>query len=195
MTEAPDRRSELLERIIDHVVEHGIDGLTLRGLSQTTGSNNRMLLYYFGSRDQLIVTALQQSTRRFPKVMAVPQLVADASVPLCERLDAAWRSLAAPENLAFHRLFFQVFGLAAFDPASYQGFLDEVGMQWLDDLTVSIEREGFDLDAARRTAGQVLSLWRGFQVALLSGIDPERVDRAAFDSHQRLVREVPAARD
>jgi AcrR family transcriptional regulator len=195
MTDAPDRRSELLERIIDHVVEHGIDGLTLRGLSQSTGSNNRMLLYYFGSRDELIVTALQESTKRFPKVMAVPQVVADASLPLCDRLDTAWLTLAAPENLAFHRLFFQVFGLAAFDPASYQAFLDEVGMQWLDDLTTSIAGDGFDPDTARRTAGQVLSLWRGFQIALLSGIDAGRVDRAAFDSHQRLCRDVPTRRD
>ena len=187
-----DRRTELLERIIDHVVEHGIDGLTLRGLSQTTGSNNRMLLYYFGSRDRLIVTALQESTRRFPRVMAVPQIVADASRPLCDRLDAAWQSLAAPENLAFHRLFFQVFGLAAFDPESYDAFLQEVGMQWLDDLTASIRGDGVDPDPSRRTAGQVLALWRGLQVALLSGIDPHRVDRAAADAHQRLCHAVPA---
>jgi AcrR family transcriptional regulator len=188
MTETTDRRSELLERVIDHVVEHGIDGLTLRGLSQTTGSNNRMLLYYFGSRDQLIAAALQQATQRFPRVMAVPARMADASLPLCDRLDAAWRDLGADENLPFHRLFFQVFGLASVQRTAYQHLLDQVGMQWLEEMATSIEREGVDAAAARRTAGQVISLWRGFQMALLSGIESAAVEATAFDAHERICR-------
>ncbi len=188
MTETMDRRSELLERVVDHLVEHGIDGVTLRSLSQTTGSNNRMLLYYFGSRDDLIATALQHATGRFPRVMAVPRRIADTSLPLCDRLDAAWRDLGAPENLPFHRLFFQVFGLASVEHSAYQPLLDQVGIQWLDDLTDSIAREGIEERAARRTAGQLISLWRGLQMALLSGIEPEAVDLTAFDAHERICR-------
>lgn len=191
MSDAIDRRSVLLEAIIDHVVEHGIDGLTLRRLSETTGSNNRMLLYYFGSRDQIVVTALQQATQRFPRVLEVPGHLRDTSVPLCERLDEAWRALAAPENLPFHRLFFQVFGLAAFEPHRWEGLLVEVGFQWLDDLTDSIVADGLDRPAARRLAGQVISLWRGLEMALLSGVPADALDVAAFDGHQRLCHEVP----
>jgi len=43
----PDR---LLRLTAGYVLEHGIADLTLRRLGQAIGTNNRMLLYYFGSR-------------------------------------------------------------------------------------------------------------------------------------------------
>jgi AcrR family transcriptional regulator len=46
---APERE-RLLGLVAGYVLEHGIADLTLRRLAAAIGSNNRMLLYYFGSR-------------------------------------------------------------------------------------------------------------------------------------------------
>ncbi len=189
MSAGPDRRTELLDRIVDHVVDHGIDGLTLRGLSEATGSNNRMLLYYFHSRDEIIVAALQAATYRFPRITGVPEIMGDITIPVCDRLDAAWRAIASPENLPFHRLFFQVFGLASFKAHSYEELLGRVGEQWLHPLSASILHDGhLDEIESMRRAGQVISLWRGLQMALLTGVEPAAIDRTAFDAHARLCR-------
>jgi AcrR family transcriptional regulator len=49
-----DRHDELLEQATDHVLEHGLIGLTLRPLAAAIGTSDRMLIYHFGSRDALV---------------------------------------------------------------------------------------------------------------------------------------------
>ena len=48
------RREELLDQVTDHVLEHGLIGLTLRPLAAAIGTSDRMLIYHFGSRDGLV---------------------------------------------------------------------------------------------------------------------------------------------
>jgi AcrR family transcriptional regulator len=48
------RREELLSQTVDYVWEHGLIGLTLRPLAAALGTSDRMLIYHFGSRDQLV---------------------------------------------------------------------------------------------------------------------------------------------
>ena len=48
------RREELLEQVTDHVLEHGLIGLTLRPVAAAIGTSDRMLIYHFGSRDALV---------------------------------------------------------------------------------------------------------------------------------------------
>ena len=59
-----DRRDELLEHITDHVVRHGLIGLTLRPLAKAVGTSDRMLIYHFGSRDDLVSDVLDVSNQR-----------------------------------------------------------------------------------------------------------------------------------
>lgn len=49
-----NRRDQLLEAVACHVLEHGLIGLTLRPLAAAVGTSDRMLIYHFGSRDDLI---------------------------------------------------------------------------------------------------------------------------------------------
>src|SRR4051794_29641819 len=46
MTTTP-RRDQLLDRVTDHVLEHGLIGLTLRPVAAALGTSDRMLLYHF----------------------------------------------------------------------------------------------------------------------------------------------------
>jgi AcrR family transcriptional regulator len=50
----PDRRAELLGEILDHIVEHGVGDLFLRSMADAIRTSHRMLLYYFGSKEELI---------------------------------------------------------------------------------------------------------------------------------------------
>jgi AcrR family transcriptional regulator len=173
------RRAELLERVVDHLLEQGIADLTLRRVSAAVGSNNRMLLYYFGSREQLIETALQAASFRFPTMPTLLDVLDDASRPVPERLVAVWADLADPQLLPYHRLFFQVFGLAGFAPERFTSLLDAVGTEWVGRVTAALTADGLPPRVAETLAHEVVALWRGLQATLISTGDRAAVDRAA----------------
>jgi len=58
------RREELLRRVTDHVLEHGLIGLSLRPVAAAVGTSDRMLIYHFDSRDALVSAVVAETTRR-----------------------------------------------------------------------------------------------------------------------------------
>lgn len=73
-----DRREELLEQVTDHVLEHGLIGLTLRPVAAAIGTSDRMLIYHFESRDALVSAVVGCSNAR--AVAAVDALPAEPDV-------------------------------------------------------------------------------------------------------------------
>jgi AcrR family transcriptional regulator len=59
-----DRRDELLDAVTDHVLAHGLIGLTLRPVAAAIGTSDRMLIYHFGSRDALVSGVVMRSSER-----------------------------------------------------------------------------------------------------------------------------------
>jgi AcrR family transcriptional regulator len=168
-------RDRLLRLIADYVLEHGIAGMTLRGLGATIGTNNRMLLYYFGSKEQLIGQALTAAAQRFPAFTAGMAALDDPRVPLVDRLLAAWRGIAAPENRPFLQLFFEVFGQAAHNPGRFDGFLANVGHDWTNQVAKALQTDGVPSADAGALAREIVAVWRGLQFDLLSTNDAEAV--------------------
>lgn len=158
-------RDRLLGLVADYVLEHGIADLTLRKLGAAIGTNNRMLLYYFSSKEQLIEQALLAASQRFP-VFASAMAGFAGPEPLAERLDRCWAGIAAAENHAFHRLFFEVYGVALQQPGRFDGFLTRVGHDWVDLVAAQLRDEGVAEPAA--PARELVALWRGLQFDLLS---------------------------
>lgn len=173
--DAEPERDRLLRLTVDYVLEHGVAELTLRGLGGTIGTNNRMLLYYFGSKEQLIGQALNAASQRFPAFTAAMTALDDPAIPLVDRLLAAWRGIAAPENLPFLRLFFEVFGQAAHRPGRFDGFLARVGHDWVNQVARALQAEGVPPDAASGLAREIVALWRGLQFDLISTGDTAAV--------------------
>ena len=52
-------RERLLAGAIEHVAEHGVGNLSLRGLAAALGTSHRMLIYHFGSRDGLLIEVIR----------------------------------------------------------------------------------------------------------------------------------------
>ena len=59
-----DRREDLLDRVTDHVLGHGLIGLTLRPVAAAIGTSDRMLIYHFESRDALVSAVVARATER-----------------------------------------------------------------------------------------------------------------------------------
>ena len=85
-----NRRDDLLDQVTDHVLEHGLIGLTLRPLAAAIGTSDRMLIYHFGSRDALVSEVVARCTERaIAAVAAIPAAPTVRSA--VNRLWAAYR--------------------------------------------------------------------------------------------------------
>jgi AcrR family transcriptional regulator len=178
MTRTADaaRREQLLERIVDYVCEHGLAGLALRPLAKAVGSSPRVLLYYFGSKDELIVAVIAGARERQRRHIAGIQLTAGASArEVCTMI---WRVLGDQRFEPLFRLWFEVYGLALQDRNRFPGFLERAVEDWLDFLTPQSVARGFSLDDSRAWATMIVAGFRGFMMDLTATHDRARVDRA-----------------
>jgi AcrR family transcriptional regulator len=168
-------RDRLLRLVAEHVLAHGVTSLTLRGLARSVGSNHRMLLYYFGSKEQLIGEALQAVGRdAFPSFENAWVALENGEGDLLGDLQHVWDQIADPANLAFLRLFFEVFGQASQQPG-YAELLGDIG-SWQRPAVARFEREGLAPALARARATELIALWRGLQMTLIITADHAGVD-------------------
>jgi AcrR family transcriptional regulator len=54
------RREEVLDRMAEHLLSEGLGAATLRPLAAAAGTSDRMLLYYFTDRDELLSAILHR---------------------------------------------------------------------------------------------------------------------------------------
>jgi AcrR family transcriptional regulator len=97
MATAPDRRAQLLDALADHMLSAGLAGSSLRPLARAAGTSDRMLLYYFPTKQALVAETLGHVATRMAGLLlqgSPPvRLPADRLLPLLlERtLDPAFR--------------------------------------------------------------------------------------------------------
>lgn len=71
MTKAKTKRDHLTQVLADHVLAQGLAGASLRPLAAAAGTSDRMLLYYFAGKDDLIATVLAAVADRLARLLAV----------------------------------------------------------------------------------------------------------------------------
>ncbi|MWV47800.1 hypothetical protein GRS96_00745 [Rathayibacter sp. VKM Ac-2803] len=194
MTTEPTRRTQLLERIVDHVLENGVATVSLRSLARAADSNNRMLLYYFGSRAALLSEAMVVAARRFPDMQRAADELLVADRTLGERLDHSWEALASSANRPFLRLFFQVFGLAAFEQAEEWREMRARFDEFLQpELRRALAESGVPDDEVQLAAREIVALWRGLEILLISIEDDAGVDAVRRRGHADLLARLAEA--
>lgn len=178
MTRTADlaRREDLLERIVDYACEHGLAELSLRPLAKAVGSSPRVLLYYFGSKDELVVSVIAAARARQRRQFANIKLTEGlSSRELCR---ICWRVMSDLRNEPLFRLWFEVYGLALQDRTRFPGFLDRAVEDWLDFLAIGSIQAGYTREQARAWASMVLAGFRGFMMDLCATRDRARIDGA-----------------
>jgi AcrR family transcriptional regulator len=154
----PNRRSAVLAKAADYVLERGLAGLSLRPLAKALGTSPRMLLYDFESKERLIHEVLAEIRRREASLL-------EAEV---HTLEDVWAWVAAPEREPFLRLFFEVYvaGLA-------EGEAEPLVRDWLDFL-----RTSWHPPVDEATATLMVAVVRGLLLDRLATGDRARTDEA-----------------
>ncbi|MEU6772240.1 TetR/AcrR family transcriptional regulator [Streptomyces sp. NPDC046759] len=178
-----DRRAQLVDAAVDHVAAHGIADLSLRRLGAAIGVSHRMLIHYFGSKEQLLVEIVRTSERRQRDLLARLRLEPGLSPAGLARL--LWQQLTDPRLAGQERLFFEVCGQALRGRPEAVPVLEGLVTDWLEPLVAAETAAGADPAAARNRARLGLATVRGLLLDLLATGDRAGVD-AAMEEFLRL---------
>jgi AcrR family transcriptional regulator len=171
------RRAELLNACYGYVLEHGLAGLSLRPLAAATGTSPRVLLYLFGSKEQLVRELLARARHEQISLLAGllgPGIPDGGFEALADRL---WNLLSSPGQRPMVRLTYEAFlRSVSRDPGPWQGFAAETARDYLE-LLISAQ-PGTHPAHAEATAASTLALIRGLLLELLADGDTDRATAA-----------------
>jgi len=171
-----ERPEELLDEIVDHLVAKGVGELSLRPLAKAVGSSPRVLLYYFGSKEDLVVKALARLRERqrgtYERMKAAKFATAE------DACRAIWKSMSAPQSEPLFRMFFDGYAMALRHPRRFSEFLHTAVEDWLSFLASPLVNRGCSEPEARAYATVVIAGFRGFMLDYCASRDRARVDRA-----------------
>ncbi|MFF4116629.1 TetR/AcrR family transcriptional regulator [Streptomyces sp. NPDC001714] len=182
-----EKRAELLQQVVHHLQHHGVAQMSLSPLAQSIGTTKRMLLYYFGSRENLLAQALATSR---PDAHAMFDGVRDGA-ELREAAHTLWDAMTVGEQSGPVRMLLQLLSLAATDPEQYGAVAAETVEVMIGPIAAAYVRLGHPPQQARAEATLLVSGLRGLCQDRLVTHDVARTDAAA----RRLIRDAVAAAD
>jgi AcrR family transcriptional regulator len=167
------RPDELLDGIVHYLTRHGLADLSLRPLAKAVGSSPRVLLYYFGSKENLVIKVLAEVRQRQRAIYGKMQ-----AVTFEEACRTIWKHMSAPDSEPLFRLFFEAYGIALRHPQQYKDFLRSTIEDWLKFMADPLCSESCSRQQARAFATIVLAGFRGFMLDYCTTRDRKRLDLA-----------------
>ena len=163
----------MLSGAVTYVLCHGAGGLSLRPLAAALGTSDRMLLYYFGSRDHLLETVLDLVGDGL--VAALTTAVAPGRVDPEVLLATVWSIARDPAVQPALRLYVEILGQAAALVAPFPGAAARVARRWLD---WTADRVDVPVDERPDAAAALLAILDGLLILDLA-VGSDIADRAA----------------
>jgi AcrR family transcriptional regulator len=153
------RREQLLQRVTDDLVAHGLRDFSLRRAARAAGTTHKVLLYHFDGADDLLLQAVLTLRDRRIRGGLAAATGEPAGRSLSDRVRAIWPVLLAEESPVLD----QAIGLALYDPARYVQLGHEASRQYLPSL-LSICPPQWSEQRKFEVAELILAALRGFLV-------------------------------
>jgi len=171
------RRDALAEAATDYVLDHGLIGLSLRPLAAALDTSDRMLLYHFAGKDDLVATVLRVSNdRAVGEIRGLPA----SDGPRQAVLDV-WAAMRAPRLARCQRTYVEAAALGLFGREPYVSTVREGNRQWVAAVADHLVASGTARAEAARAVELLDAAMMGFLLDLpLDPRDPAR-DRAVAD--------------
>jgi AcrR family transcriptional regulator len=170
-----ERRRQLLDGLIEAFASGGIGDRSLREIAEAVGTSHRMLLHHFGSRDELLLTIVDEVERRQRSTLP------DADTEPADAMAAMWADVSRPALRPFERLFFECYARGAQGEQPYARMLPGAVESWLAEVDAKTDSTA---DPALVRLG--LAVTRGLLLDLVATGDNEGVDAAAAPFVQML---------
>ncbi len=171
------RRAEFAEAATDYVLEHGLIGLSLRPLAAAIGTSDRMLLYHFGSKDDLVAAVLRASNDRAVAEIAALRPAKDVRRAVL----GLWAAVTTAQLERCQRVYVEAAALGLFGREPYATVVREANETWVSAVADHLVAAGTTRAKAVRATALLDAAFMGFQLDLpLDGGDPEQ-QRAVRD--------------
>ncbi len=170
------RRESLAEAATDYVLEHGLLGLSLRPLAAALGTSDRILLYHFESKDDLVATVMRVSNDR--AIARIDRLPA-ASGPAQAVLEL-WAAVREEPLERCQTLYVQAAALGLLGREPYAAVVREANGRWTAALAAHLVRAGVHEAAAARAVVLVDAALMGLELDFPL-LDPSDCARAVED--------------
>lgn len=170
------RRAELVEQTARYAVQNGIATIALRPLAAALGTSSRMLVHYFGTKENLIGQVLAAIRPDVPSLLAGHVRSGHTPREVATRF---WSDLSDGEQAPRLRLVLQVMVLALTQPRQYGRFAQEAITTWTEPLVEALREAGLPERSARARATLLVSGLRGLALDRYLTGDRRRTDDAA----------------
>lgn len=153
----PQKKEELLEQCLAAAIEAGALDSSINAIARKIGTSGRMLVYHFGSKQELerqLIGRLE--TRLREKLWSLQGVSLGETASLAESLLEMWSHLTSPEMHGLLKLTMELNQRAIQGDSETQHFLEQESQKWVKSL--------FDLTNDKTTA---LSIFHVFQGAIL----------------------------
>ena len=190
----PERRAALLARFGDHLLRRGMTDFSLRPAAAAAGTSPRMLLYYFGSKERLLVEAIGEIRARERVRLAREMQRRRLAGSVSDVVWVVWQWFSSRQREPYLRLFYELYALSAANPKRFRHFLDAVSEDYLAVMDESLRSWRFAADESRAAATLYLAAFRGLLLDLLTTGERARVDAAVKQLAAGLERDLVGRR-
>lgn len=172
-TEGESPRARLTESATDYVLEHGLIGLSLRPLAAALGTSDRMLIYHFGSKDELVAAVLRTSNER--STVHVDGLPPSAGARAA--ITDLWAAMTSPTIDRCQRLYVEAAALRLFGKEPYASVVRDLNEVWVGAVVRHLVRSGVEEPAARRVAVVIDAAYAGLHLDMPLDDRREAIER------------------
>ena len=158
----------MVDALIAAFAGGGIGDRSLREIAEAVGTSHRMLLHHFGSRDELLLTIVDEVERRQMST------ISGADVDPADAMAAMWADVSRPELRPLERLFFECYARGAQGEKPFSRMVPGAIESWLTEVDAKT-----DSTADRAFVRLGLAVIRGLLLDLVATDDDEGVDAAA----------------
>ncbi|MFF2512840.1 TetR/AcrR family transcriptional regulator [Streptomyces sp. NPDC058086] len=177
----PAKRRDLLGQVREYMIRNGLTDLSLRPLARALGTSDRMLLYYFGTKERMVAEALALDERR--PLLRARSLLGAGDAPrdpagLRGFMEEVWQQYSDPHLRAALPLYLEIMVTGVLRPDRYGPVMRDTLTEWKGLFTSVFREMGLPEERARMEAVLLVDASLGLVVGPAVDGDWDEADAA-----------------
>ncbi|MEX2333728.1 MAG: TetR/AcrR family transcriptional regulator, partial [Pseudohongiella sp.] len=145
MSKKDIRRTEIIAILAGHFLSSGLADTGLRRLAELTGTSDRMLLYYFDNKDELVSAVLAHVGAELAQTLN--DVAGPGPLSPAQALEMLWRTARQGEFADHLRLFLDISSLANRGNEPYRTIATQLTGGWIAWMSAMLDYPEHDREA------------------------------------------------
>ena len=137
MTRRDGKRAEIVDKLVGHVLDAGLGDTGLRRLADVAGTSDRMLLYYFENKEEIVGAVLGRIASDL--ATSLEAILGGAPMPPARVLEAIWNTLKSDAAANQLRLWLDLSSHASRGDPFFGEAVARIGADWIDRLSAILD--------------------------------------------------------